>query len=87
MSEEYKKRTKVDVVRDVLFTLLMAVVFFAYWSFTLGVLSILLLNVWTMQWEQMLLLAGGLALVSTIIYVIVKVRKRLKYEKVLKGLE
>jgi len=87
MSEEYNKRTTVDVVKEVLFTIVVAVAFFAYWCLTLAVLSIIFLHVWRVQWEYMLLIAGGLALLSTIINVIRKVRKRREYEKVLEGLK
>lgn len=87
MSEDYNKRTKVDVVKEVLFIIVVAIAFFAYWCLTLAVISIIFLHVWKVQWEYMLLIAGGLAVLSTIIYVVRKVQKRRKYEKVLEGLK
>ena len=76
--EEYNKYTKLDVVKDVLFTVVAAVLFMAYWCFTLLVISIILLNVWHVRLENIVVIAACLTLISTVVYVIRLIKRRVK---------
>lgn len=87
MSEEYNKRTKIDIIKDILFTIVVLVAFFVYWCLTLAVISIIFMSVWKLQWMQMGVLAAVLAVVSTVIYTVRKIKKRWEYRKVLEGIE
>lgn len=76
--EEYDVYDKRDLVLDILLTLLAAIGFYAYWAFTLFVLSLILLNVWHVSWQQILIYAAVLTTVSMIVYIIKLVKKRIK---------
>ena len=74
--KQYDRYTKQDLVKDVLLALVMLVVFLAYWCFVLAILSVVLLNVWHISWEQMLVISVGLTVVSEIVYIVRLVKKR-----------
>lgn len=71
-----KRYTKIDLLKDILFTLLIGALMYAYWAFTLMVASIILVNVWHVTWQQLLILALALAVVSLACYVVHLVKKR-----------
>lgn len=71
-----KHYTKIDLLKDILFTLLIGVLMYAYWAFTLMVASIILVNVWHVTWQLLLFIALGLTLVSLACYVVHLVKKR-----------
>ncbi len=71
-----KRYTKIDLLKDILFTILIGVLMYAYWAFTLMVASIILVNVWHVTWQQLLFIALGLTGVSLACYVVHLVRKR-----------
>lgn len=75
-----KRYTKIDLLKDILFTLLIGVLMYAYWAFTLMVASIILVNAWHVTWQQLLLIALGLTVISLVCYVVHLVKKR-KQEK------
>ena len=64
-----------DVLKEILFMLLKIAAFFIWWCFTLGVISILLLNVWKADWQQMLILAVVLTAIATVVHIIAKLKK------------
>lgn len=76
--EEYDVYDKRDLVLDVLLTLLVTVGFYVYWAFTLFVLSLILLNVWHVSWEQILIYAAVLTAISMVVYITRLVKKRMK---------
>lgn len=76
--EEYDVYDKRDLVLDILLTLAAAVGFYVYWAFTLFVLSLILLNVWHVSWQQILIYAAVLTVVSMIVYIVKLVKKRIK---------
>lgn len=73
-----KRYTKIDLLKDILFTLLIGVLMYAYWAFTLIVASIILVNVWHVTWQQLIFIALGLTLISLTCYVVHLVKKRKK---------
>ena len=76
--EEYDVYDKRDLVLDILLTIVVAVGFYAYWAFTLFVLSLILLNIWHVSWQQILIYAAVLTVISMIVYIIKLVKKRIK---------
>lgn len=66
---------KKDILKEALFMLLKVVAFFAYWCFTLGVISLILVSVWKVSWEQLLILAVVLTVLTTVVHIIGKMRK------------
>lgn len=75
-----KRYTKIDLLKDIFFTLLVGILMYAYWAFTLMVASIILVNTWHVTWQQLLLIAMGLTAISLACYVVHLVKKR-KHEK------
>lgn len=73
-----KRYTKLDLLKDILFTLLIGIFMYVYWAFTLMVVSIILVNTWHITWQQMLFIALGLTLVSLTCYVVHLIKKRKK---------
>ncbi len=73
-----KRYTKIDLLKDILFTLLIGVLMYAYWAFTLMVASIILVNAWHVTWQQLLFIALALTVVSLACYVVHLVKKRKK---------
>lgn len=67
---------KMDIIKDILMTIVMIVVFFAYWTGMLFLLSIFLVNVWNTNLTKLLILSGALTLVSAIVYIVRLVRRR-----------
>ena len=76
--EEYDVYDKKDLVLDILLTLAAAVGFYVYWAFTLFVLSLVLLNIWHVSWQQILMYAAVLTVISMVVYIIRLVKKRIK---------
>lgn len=75
-----KRYTGADLLKDILFTLLMGILMYVYWAFVLMVASILLIRVWHVTWQQLLFIALGFTLMSLAAYVTHLIRKR-KAEK------
>ena len=73
-----KRYTKIDLLKDILFTLLIGVLMYVYWAFTLIVASIILVNVWHVTWQQLIFIALGLTLISLTCYVVHLIKKRKK---------
>lgn len=73
-----RKAVIVDMVKAVLKFFLLIVLTFAYWFALLMVISIFLLNIWRVGWEQILMISGGLTIVTMIVYTIRKVYKARK---------
>lgn len=71
-----RRYTKIDLLKDILFTLLMGILMYVYWAFTLMVVSIILVNVWHVTWQQMLFIALGLTIISLACYVAHLIKKR-----------
>lgn len=71
-----KRYTKLDLLKDILFTLLVGILMYAYWAFTLMVASIILVNVWHVTWQLLLFIALGLTAVSLAAYAVHLVKKR-----------
>lgn len=71
-----KRYTKLDLLKDILFTLLAGILMYAYWVFTLMVASIILVNTWHVTWQQLLLIALGLTLLSLACYVAYQIQRR-----------
>lgn len=76
--EEYDVYDKRDLLVDILVTILAAVGFYIYWAFTLFLLSLILLNLWKVGWEQIIVYAAVLTVISMVIYIIKLVKKRTK---------
>ena len=76
--EEYDVYDKKDLLVDILVTLLVTVGFYAYWAFSLFVLSLILLNIWRVKWEQILLYAAVLTVISMVVYITRLVKRRVK---------
>ncbi len=70
-----KRYTKLDLLKDILFTLLTGVLMYAYWAFTLLVASIIMVNVWHVAWQQLIFIALGLTLLTLACYVVHLVKK------------
>lgn len=75
-----KRYTKIDLLKDIFFTLLVGILMYVYWAFTLMVASIILVNAWHVTWQQLLLIALGLTVISLACYVVHLIKKR-KQEK------
>lgn len=75
MDERY---TKLDLLKDILFTLLTGILMYVYWAFTLMVASIILIHTWHVTWQKLLVIALGLTLVSLACYIVHLVKKRKK---------
>lgn len=73
-----RKTVIVDMVKAVLKFLLLIVLTFAYWFALLMVISIFLLNIWRVGWEQILMISGGLTVLTMVVYSIRKVYKMRK---------
>lgn len=71
-----KRYTKIDLLKDILFTLLIGILMYVYWAFVLMVASIILVNVWHVSWQQLLFIALGLAVLSLAWYVVRLIKKR-----------
>ena len=52
-----KRYTRTDLLKDILFTLLVGILMYVYWAFVLMVASILLIHVWHVTWQLLLLIA------------------------------
>ncbi len=76
--EEYDVYDKKDLIADVLLTVVAAVGFYVYWAFALFVLSLVLLNVWHVSWQQILIYAAVLTVISMIVYIIRLIKKRFR---------
>ena len=76
--EEYDVYDKRDLVLDILLTLVVTVGFYLYWAFTLFLLSLILLNLWHVSWEQILIYSAVLTGVSMVVYIVRLVKKRTK---------
>lgn len=76
--EEYDVYDKRDLLLDILLTVVVTVGFYAYWVFTLFILSLILLNVWHTSWQQMLTYAAVLTAISMVVYIIRLIKRRLK---------
>lgn len=76
--EEYDRYTGKDIVKDVLITILLTVLFFAYWAAMLLLASLILINVWRVSLEQILVYAGILTVVTSAGYIYSLVKKRRK---------
>ena len=78
-SETNKKANefdKKDILKEILFLLLKMVFFFAWWCFTLAIVSLLFMQVWKLEWQQMLVLAVVLTVVTTVGHVISKIKNK-----------
>ncbi len=65
-----------DILKEILFMLLKMVFFFAWWCFTLAIVSLVFMQVWKLEWQQMLVLAVVLTIVTTIGHIIGKIRNK-----------
>ncbi len=74
--EEYNKYTKRDLLKDIIITVIMIIAFFAYWMAMLLILSIFLLNIWHISIIQVTMIAGGLTLITSIVYIYRLVKRR-----------
>ncbi len=71
-----KRYTRTDLLKDILFTLLVGILMYVYWAFVLMLASILLIHVWHVTWQLLLLIALGLTLTSLAAYAAHLIRKR-----------
>lgn len=76
--EEYNRYKKIDMVKNVLFTSLMIVLFYAYWMAVLLLASVFLVNVWHVSLVQIAIYAAGLTGISSLVYIARLVKKRSK---------
>lgn len=65
-----------DILKEILWTLLKIVCFFVWWCFTLAIVSLLFMQVWKLEWQQMLVLAAVLTVGTTIVNVLGKIRNK-----------
>ena len=65
-----------DILQEICFMILKIICFFAWWCFTLAIVSLLFAQVWPFEWQQMLVLAMVLTLVTTIGHIIGKIRNK-----------
>ena len=76
MGIDYTTYTAKDVAKDVILTVLAGVGFFVYWVALLALISIILVNIWSVTWLELCIYGAVLAAVTEIIYIIHVVRKR-----------
>jgi|GEM_PF-3591783 len=74
--EEYNQYTKKDIVKDVLLTILLVIVFFVYWIAMLLLFSLILINVWKVRLVQLVIYSGILTVVCAAAYITHLVKKR-----------
>ena len=72
--------SKIDLVKDILITLAVILLLFAYWVSVLLILSLLLMNVWRIRWQQIVWIALGLTVVSGTVYTLRLVIRRRRGE-------
>ncbi len=72
--------SKIDLVKDILITLAVILLLFAYWVSVLLILSLLLMNVWRIRWQQIVWIALGLTVVSGTVYTLRLVKRRRRGE-------
>lgn len=70
--------TQRDLIKDILVTIVVVGIIFIYWLAYLFLFSIILVNIWKTNIEQILWISTVLTIVSSIIYILWKVRKRMK---------
>jgi len=76
--EDYDRYTRRDIVKDVLITIVLIVLFFAYWAAMLLLASLILINVWHVSLERIWIYAGILTVLTSAGYVYSLVKKRRK---------
>jgi len=76
--EEYDRYTRRDIVKDVLITIVLIVLFFVYWAAMLLLASLILINVWRVSLERIWIYAGILTVLTSAGYVYSLVKKRRK---------
>ncbi len=76
--EEYNKYNKIDILKDILISIMVTILFFGYWMIMLLILSLILVNVWKIKIEAMCIIAGILTILSSIVYIWRLVVKRRK---------
>ena len=76
MSDEYNRLDKKDILKEILLMVVKIIAFFAYWCFTLGIISMLLLSIWKVSWQQLVLLALVLTVITTVVHVISKIKNK-----------
>lgn len=77
----------VDVAKDFLGTVGMIAVFYLYWVAILLLISLFLVNVWHTSMIKILLLSGGLTIITTIVYLVFLIRRRIKQSRMRKYLK
>ncbi|MDY6324674.1 MAG: hypothetical protein SPL99_06380 [Catonella sp.] len=65
-----------DVFLEVLRYVIAAAVFFAWWFAMFIIFSIFLMNIWHTNFDEILRLSEIMAVISEIIYIIYRVKKR-----------
>ncbi len=76
--EEYNQYSKRDILKDILISIMVIILFFGYWMLMLLLLSIILVNVWKIKIMEMCIIAGILTILSSIVYIWRLVIKRRK---------
>ena len=72
--------SKIELEKDILITLAVILLLFAYWVSVLLILSLLLMNVWRIRWQQIVWIALGLTVVSGTVYTLRLVKRRRRGE-------
>lgn len=71
-------QNRLDIVKNILFGVIRAVITYIWWTLMLFIASLLLLNIWRVEWTQILILAGILTVVTVVVYIAVKQVKKNK---------
>ncbi|MCR4902167.1 MAG: hypothetical protein K6A23_04855 [Butyrivibrio sp.] len=75
--ETNKRFHAIDIVKMVLQWTVVALLSYAYWVAMLLVISLVLLNVWHVSFENILLISGVLAAVTSIVYGVILIRRNI----------
>ena len=74
---KFTKEQVIDIAKAILSVLFVLVASFAYWMFVLLLISLFLVNVWKVKFEQIVIYALFLMALTTIVYVGRKLYKRM----------
>ena len=67
---------KTDIVKTVIFAVIRTVVVYLWWAAMLFLATVFLVNIWKIKWEQVLMLAALLTVITVVVYVIWRAVKR-----------
>ncbi len=63
---------KLDIIKGIIFAVIKTVLLYVWWAVVLFILSLMLLNVWKVEWTEILIYAGWLTVITAAGSVLIK---------------